>query len=84
MDNVDVGVFLRLVRVVAPDRRTAEAQALALVQTDWDASPKARLNQGAAPRLRIEAVTVLPWWHKFFAARRGYIFAPEDDQADAV
>ncbi len=84
MDNVEVRVFFRLVRVVAADQVSAEAAALSIVRTDWELGPNARLNGGAPPSLRVESVSILPWWHRFLRSRLGYIFAPGDDEADAV
>jgi len=75
-----VGTFIRLVRIVASNERDAEVRALALVRTEWEASPNARLNQGSAPRLRVETVAKLPWWHRFLGPRRGYIFAPDENE----
>jgi hypothetical protein len=84
MGDKVAGMFFRLVRIVALDERDAEVKALALAQTEWDASPNARLNQGSDLRLRVEAIATLPWWHRFRRPRRGYIFAPEDDETGAV
>ena len=84
MEGKVAGMFFRLVRVVAPDQRNAEDRALALAQTEWDAGPNARLSQGSALQLRVEAVAKLPWWYRFLGPRGGYIFAPEDDETDAI
>ena len=84
MGGSDATSFFRLVRVTAQDGASAERKALALVQSDWDDGPKARLNRGAKPILSIEAVALLPWWHRFLTQRRGYIFAPDDNDSSAV
>jgi hypothetical protein len=80
----DVVGFFRLVRVVAQDQGSAETQALTLVRSEWEASPNARLNRGSAPRLHVDGVATLPWWHRFLPARRGYIFFPGGGESNAV
>jgi hypothetical protein len=84
VDGCDATSFLRIVRVTARDRTSAEAKALSFVQSDWDDGAKARLNRGCKPVLSVDAVALLPWWHRFLGRRRGYIFAPEDDDSSAV
>ena len=84
VDERDAVGFFRLVRVVADDHVSAETQALALVCSEWEASPNARLNRGSAPRLSIDGVAPLPWWHRFLRARRGYIFFTKDEESSAV
>jgi hypothetical protein len=80
MGDVEVAFFLRVVRVIAPDRSVAEAIALNRVQSEWDASPNARLNRGLPPQLRIGDAALLSWWRRFQPSRRGYIFAPDDGE----
>jgi hypothetical protein len=66
--------FLRLVRVVADDQVSAEGKALAVVRSQWEASPNARLNQGEAPQLRVDSIDTLPWWQRLLPQSRGYVF----------
>jgi hypothetical protein len=84
VEGTEAGVFYRIVRVVAANRDVAENEAMTTVRSEWDSGPRARLNRGSAPRLRIEQVSQLPWWHRFLPNRRGYIFAPEDGGGDVV
>jgi len=78
--NGDALGFFRLVRVTADDQSSAETKALALVRSEWEASPNARINRGSAPQLRVDSIGILPWWHRWLPARRGYIFFAKEDE----
>ena len=76
--------FFRVIRVSARDAGSAEQSALSRAKAEWDSSANAALNRGGAPRLAIDSVADLPWWRRFLAPKRGFVFFPTERGSNAV
>jgi hypothetical protein len=78
MEGVFATSFFKPVRITASRSADAERRALNLVRSEWVSGPYAAMSQSGPPRLSIDSVTSLPWWHRFSLRRHGYVFAPDD------
>src|ERR1700730_9472138 len=78
MDGTFATSFFRPVCVTASDPPSAERRAIRLIESEWTVGSYAAINRAGPPRLTIDSMSVLPWWYRFFPARRGYVFAPDD------
>jgi len=75
--SVAVG-FFRIVQVRARDPLAAEIRAVELVTSEWTASAYAFRNRSGPPRLTINSIGLLSWWHRLLGAPKGYIFFAAD------
>jgi hypothetical protein len=83
IDDAEAVGFYRLLNVIAEDGASAGRRAMEIVRGDWDTGQHSRINRGRTPDLRVEGIQVLPWWHRFMRAPRGYIFFPATESDDA-